>query len=46
MRMNRMKANNTKNKASVFFAEMSAFIKTHYKVIVLMLTGFAAATGI
>ena len=44
MRMNRMKANNTKNKASVFFAEMSAFIKTHYKVIVLMLTGFAAAT--
>ena len=39
-----MKANNTKNKASVFFAEMSAFIKTHYKVIVLMLTGFAAAT--
>ena len=44
MRMNRMKANNTKSSASVFFAEMSAFIKTHYKVIVLMLTGFAAAT--
>ena len=39
-----MKANNTKSSASVFFAEMSAFIKTHYKVIVLMLTGFAAAT--
>lgn len=39
-----MKANNTKNKASVFFAEMSAFIKTHYKVIILMLTGFAAVT--
>ena len=44
MRMNRMKANNTKNKASVFFAEMSAFVKTHYKVIILMLTGFAAVT--
>ena len=44
MRMNRMKANNTKSSASVFFAEMSAFIKTHYKVIVLMLTGFAAVT--
>ena len=44
MRMNRMKASNTKSSASVFFAEMSAFVKTHYKVIVLMLTGFAAAT--
>ena len=44
MRMNRMKANNTKNKASVFFAEMSAFVKMHYKVIILMLTGFAAVT--
>ena len=44
MRMNRMKANNTKSSASVFFAEMSAFVKTHYKVIILMLTGFAAVT--
>ena len=42
--MNRMKANNTKSSASVFFAEMSAFVKTHYKVIILMLTGFAAVT--
>ena len=39
-----MKANNTKSSASVFFAEMSAFVKTHYKVIILMLTGFAAVT--
>ena len=44
MRMNRMKANNTKSSASVFFAEMSAFVKTHYKVMILMLTGFAAVT--
>lgn len=44
MRMNRMKANNTKSSASVFFVEMSAFVKTHYKVIILMLTGFAAVT--
>ena len=39
-----MKANNTKSSASVFFVEMSAFVKTHYKVIILMLTGFAAVT--